>query len=330
MRLSRFAAVAATGLGMLGVCAPPGAADEPASGYAAVQQHGFTVAKEKLDAAVQCDAGAQSGNLPTVLLVPGTGGTPDEVWSWNYQRALPAAGYGWCTVALPDRALGDFPTSAEYAAYAALRTHAVSGRPIGIVGHSQGGVMAAWIAKFWPEVAAVTSTVIPIAAPLSGSGLADSLCAAGMCSPITWQMGTRSHVTTAFANAPVPAGTAFTSIQSLQDELVFPQPQAGSMRGGRTILVQDVCPGHVADHGTLLFDPVVYALVLDALDHQGQADPDRVDRSVCGQATMPGFDPVGYSTFSNTVAALMFGLLDTGNWVPADRPLPAYAAPYDN
>ncbi|MET8427917.1 alpha/beta fold hydrolase [Nocardia sp. NPDC004860] len=279
---------------------------------------------------MRCDDGARSGDRPTVLLIPGTGGTPDEVWSWNYERALPAAGYGWCTVTLPGRAMGDFSTSAEYAAYAALEAHRVSGRPIAIVGHSQGGAMAAWIAKFWPEVSAVTAAVIPIAAPLSGTALADSLCAGGMCSPIAWQMGTHSHVERAFANAPVPAGIAFTSIQSLQDELVFPQPGAGSMRGGRTVMVQDVCPGHLADHGTLLFDAVAYGLVLDALGHEGSVDPDRVDRSVCSQAVLPGSDPASAVELSATLTTLTPGLLDPGNWVPAEHPLPAYAVPYDD
>ncbi|WP_157126402.1 esterase/lipase family protein [Nocardia mikamii] len=328
MRVARVIATVAAGLGMLWVTTSPGSADEPGAGFPAVAAHEFTVDQDELAAAVQCDSGAQSGR-PTVLLIPGTGGRPDEIWSWNYEKALPAAGYGWCTVALPDRALGDFAISAEYAAYAALQAHRVSGRPIGIVGHSQGGAMAAWIAKFWPEVAAVTSDVIPIAGPLGGSAVADSLCAGGACAPIAWQMGTRSHVTWAFANAPVPDGPAFTSIQTMQDELVLPQPQAGSMRGGPTIMVQQVCPGHLADHGMLVFDPVAYALVLDALGHPGPADPSRVDRGVCAQATLPGFDPAGYTKFTNTVSALMFGLLDTRNWVPAEKPLPAYAAHYD-
>lgn len=122
---------------------------------------------------------------PTVLLIPGTGGTPEEVWAWNYERALPAAGYGVCTVTLPERALGSFAISAEYAAYAAIHAHEVSGRPIAIIGHSQGGIMAAWIAKFWPEVADVTSDVVGLAAPLSGTSLADTLCASGMCSPVS-------------------------------------------------------------------------------------------------------------------------------------------------
>ncbi|MFF3572697.1 alpha/beta fold hydrolase [Nocardia jiangxiensis] len=107
-----------------------------------------------------------------MLLIPGTGGTPAEVWSWNYARALPSAGYGVCTVALPDRALGSFATSAEYAAYAALYAHRVSGRPIAVLGHSQGGVMAFRIAKFWPQVADVASDVIGLAAPLGGTALA--------------------------------------------------------------------------------------------------------------------------------------------------------------
>lgn len=330
MRLARLATAVAVSLGILGMGTPMGSADGPDLGFPPVQEHEFTVAEEELARAVRCDDGARSGNLPTVLLIPGTGGTPEEVWSWNYERALPAAGYGWCTVALPDRALGDFPTSAEYAAYAALQTHRVSGRPIAIIGHSQGGTMAAWIAKFWPEVAAVTSDVIPIAAPLRGTAFADGLCAGGMCSPIVWQMGTTSHVTRALGNAPVPSGTDFTSIQSLQDELVFPQPHAGSMRGARTIMVQDVCPGRIADHGTLLFDAVAYGLVLDALGNGGPADPERIDRSVCAQVALPKFDLPASTGFASTISALMFGLLDADNWVTADLPLPTYASLYDN
>ncbi|WP_281189142.1 hypothetical protein [Nocardia kruczakiae] len=41
--------------------------------------HEFTVDQDELAAAVQCDSGARSGR-PTVLLIPGTGGTPDEIW----------------------------------------------------------------------------------------------------------------------------------------------------------------------------------------------------------------------------------------------------------
>jgi hypothetical protein len=38
-------------------------------------------------------------------------------------------------------------------------------------------------------------------------------------------------------------------------------------------------------------DPVSYALVMDALTHDGPVDPARVDRAVCGQLHMPYVEP---------------------------------------
>ncbi|MBY8861199.1 hypothetical protein K7711_32310 [Nocardia sp. CA2R105] len=288
---------------------------------------GFTVPAEQLARAVQCDDGARSGR-PTVLLIPSTGGTPREVWSWNYERALPAAGYGVCTVALPDRALGPFATSAEYAAYAALYAHRVSGRPIAIVGHSQGGIMAFWIAKFWPEVADAASTVIGLAAPLGGTGLSDGLCAGGRCSPISWQLRSNSHLMHAFRNAPLPSGPAYTSIASYQDEVVYPQPSASSLPGVHTVMVQDVCPGRFADHGLLVIDSAAYGLVLDTLAHHGPADAARIDHSLCSQLALPQVDWSGATGFQATLTAASVGLLNPANWTVAEPPLPAYAARY--
>lgn len=320
MRVVRLLIAAVAAVLMLGCAGAPAAlADGPGPG--------FTVPAEQLARAVQCDDGARSGR-PTVLLIPGTGGTPREVWSWNYERALPAAGYGVCTVALPDRALGSFATSAEYAAYATLYAHRVSGRPIAIVGHSQGGVMAFWIAKFWPEVADVASNVIGLAAPLDGTGLADGLCGDGRCSPIAWQMRSNSHLTHAFRNAPLRSGPAYTSIASYQDEVVFPQPTASSLPGVHTVMVQDVCPGRPADHGTLVIDSAAYGLVLDALAHHGPADVGRVDHSLCSQPALPGVDWSGGTGFQATLTALSVGLLNPANWTAAEAPLPAYAARY--
>lgn len=141
-------------------------------------------------------------------------------------------------------------------------------------------------------------------------------------------MGTDSHVTRAFRNAPLPSGPAYTSIASAQDEVVFPQPAASSSPGVRTVLIQDVCPTHIADHGTLLIDSAAFGLVLDALSHPGPAEPSRIDASVCAQPTMPDVDPASMAQFSATLAALSNGLLNPANWVSAEPPLPPYAQPY--
>jgi triacylglycerol lipase len=287
----------------------------------------LTVSEASLAAATHCDATAMSGSQ-TVLLIHGTGATPDEAWSWNYEKALPAAGFGVCTVALPDRALGDFTVSAQYAVYAARYAYRVSGQKIAIIGHSQGGLMAVWIAKFWPDVAQHSTDIISLAGNLHGTALANTLCSAGSCSLIAWQMAMGSHLTTAASNAPLPGSTSFTSIGSRDDEVVFPQPYASTLAGARTIMLQDVCPVRLVDHGLLLSDAVAYRLVLDALTHDGPASTARISPLVCLQTTMPGTDPVGSAQFANTLVALSVGLLNATRWIDAEPALPPYAAPY--
>jgi len=308
---------------LLSVVLLPGTASAASSGPP------LTVPLDELQRAVSCDGGALAGRR-TVLLIHGTGATPEEAWSWNYQRALPVAGYGVCTVRLPERALADFTLSAAYAVHAAREAYRVSGRRIAVLGHSQGGLMTAWIAKFWPDVARHSTDVLSLAGPMHGTALANTLCAAGACAPISWQMRMGSHVTNAASNAPVPTSTSFTSIGSLDDEVVFPQPVASHLAGARNVMVQDLCPGRVVDHGLLLSDAVTYRLVLDALAHDGPADPARIPPDVCNEQTMPGVDPLGAALFAPTVVSLGVGLLNAGEWTTSEAQVPAYAAPYSD
>ena len=280
--------------------------------------------RARLDAAVECDAGARAGKK-TVLLVPGTGATADEAWSWNYGRQLPRAGFGVCTVELPDRALGNFTVSAEYAVHAARTAYRISGRKIAVLGHSQGGLMAIWTAKFWPDVASHATDVIGLAANVRGTQLANTLCVMGSCAAIAWQMARGSLVTRAATRAPLPRTPSFTSIGSLTDEVVFPQPAVSALPGARHVMVQDVCPVRVVDHGLLLADSVGYALVIDALRHRGPASPARVPRSTCASVTMPGVDPMGSVSFARTLVELSLGLLDLRRYTRAEAPLPPYA-----
>ena len=54
------------------------------------------------------------------------------------------------------------------------------------------------------------------------------------------------------------------------------------------VLVQDLCPGRPVHHGALLYDAVVFAVVLDALSNPGPADLSRFDPPTCHQTWMPG------------------------------------------
>lgn len=100
---------------------------------------------------------------------------------------------------------------------------------------------------------------------------------------------------------------------TLFDEVVVPNavpPRSSPLRDGdgetSNVAVQEVCPGHVADHLTIgTFDPVAYAIVDDALDADGPADPSRIDRSVCLEPFMPGVDPLTFPTdFAGFTAAI--------------------------
>lgn len=71
------------------------------------------------------------------------------------------------------------------------------------------------------------------------------------------------------------------------------------MHGGggsiTNVAVQDVCPLNTADHlavGT--YDPVGYALAVDALTHDGPAVPARLPLTTCTKLLMPGVDPLTF------------------------------------
>ncbi len=83
--------------------------------------------------------------------VPGTGATPKDNFSWNYEPALSARHIPWCAVSLPDAGNNDIQVAGQYLVYSIRTMYARAGRPIGIIGHSQGGMAPRWALRFWPD-----------------------------------------------------------------------------------------------------------------------------------------------------------------------------------
>lgn len=282
--------------------------------------------RRELARSVRCSAKARPGNpRRTVVLVHGTGSTGHESWSWSYQRALRADGFGVCTVDLPDRGLGSFVRSAEYVVHAVRRAARRSGRDVSVVGHSQGGSLAVWVTEFWPDVARKVEDVVSIAGPLNGTEFADDLCSPGRCTALAWQSRTDARTLDALRGATLSSTTDYTSIVTIHDEIVYPQPRAGRMPGVKLVVVQDVCAADPVEHGLILGDPVTYAVVLDALTHRGSARPQRLPVPPCRQAFIPNGDPAGSAAFLQTVASFSTGLLDPRRMISAEPRLPKYA-----
>jgi triacylglycerol esterase/lipase EstA (alpha/beta hydrolase family) len=283
-----------------------------------------------LQSAVQCSGPLAGATRDPVLLVHGTFADSEINWSWNYGLALPARGEPTCTVDLPDKSAGDIQVSTEYVVYAIRTMAAESRRKVAVIGHSQGGLEARWALRWWPDIRRLVSDVIMLGTPNRGALFPDLACPGpSLCAASLYQMQSDSAFLAALNRGRDTAGAvALTSI-STTDDVVFVLPQQAVIDGKRNrvtnVTVQDVCPLHVVDHLGLAFDGPTYAIVIDALDHRGPADPSRIDRAVCATDTMPGVDRADAEArvleYSATLAVL---LGPTGPKAEDEPPLACY------
>jgi hypothetical protein len=283
------------------------AADRP---FAPVDRPGpaLTVPRADLEAAVSCRGDFSDATKPAVLLVPGTFVDADDFYSWNVMPALTARGIPWCAVSPPNRNLGDIAVAGEYDVFAIRKTFALAGRPIAVVGHSQGGMQPRWALRYWPDTRAMVADQVGVAPAHHGAPSEDlatlfptavfASCAVRGCPPAVWQLAPTSTFLKAMnSGREMFSPVSYSSIYSESDEVVAPSstrlvgpPGSG---GYRRAAIQDVCPNRFSDHlldGTV--DPVAFAMVLDAIEHPGPVDPARVDRALCAQAVIAGLDPV--------------------------------------
>lgn len=282
-----------------------------------------------LAAALKCTASPSlvGATKTPVLLVHGTAANGDYNWGANYWRALPAQGYPTCTVDLPLKAMGDIQDSAEYVVYALRTMYQQSGRKVSLIGHSQGGTLVGWAMKYWPDLATQVDDAIGLAADYKGISAGNFVCfgQGGNCAPAIWQLSIGSNLMAAFANKPLPAGPSFTSIYSLTDLAVTPQPIASTLDGGANMSVQARCPGRVVTHLGMVVDNVAYAMVKDALTNAGPASLNRVAATSCLQVYLPNIDLV---TWNYNISAGLVGVVTTmvsAETVTSEPPLRSYA-----
>lgn len=284
--------------------------------YAPLNRPGpaLSVPTAALQAALKCSGDLAAGPLEPVLLNPATGVTPEENYSWNYERAFTAQHRPWCAITMPDHTVGDIQIAGEYLVHAIRTMHAAAHRRIAIVGHSQGGMSMRWALRFWPDTRAMVDDVVGMAGTNHGTRILGA-CYAGLtkCPPADWQQSTESAFITALnSGAETFAGISYTEIYTHVDEVVQPNLTAASstsaLRTGSgaisNVATQDICPLDLYEHLTIgTIDPVAYALVMDALNHAGPAVPSRISRAVCLQVYQPGVDPLNAQNLLQMLSA---------------------------
>jgi triacylglycerol esterase/lipase EstA (alpha/beta hydrolase family) len=282
---------------------------------------------------LSCHGDLAGGAVDPVLLIAGTTLNPKVNFDWNYEPAFRARHQSYCAVTLPDNEMADIQVAAEYVVSALRTMHRRADRPIQIVGFSQGGMIGRWALKFWPDTRDLVESVIGLDPSNRGTLDADGICALA-CAPSIWQQRPHSKFTTALnAGQETYPGISYTQIYSYLDEVVVPNlPPAASSElhtgpGDITnVAVQQICPGHVADHLTMgSTDPVGYALVVDALTHGGRARADRIDRAVCLAPVMPGVDRATLAVHEARYGSHVATVLATYPPTLAEPPLRSYA-----
>jgi len=288
----------------------------------------LSVRPAALAAGLHCPADLEHTTREVVLLVPGTTMTAVEAYSWTYMPAFDALGIPYCYVEPPDRSMGDIQVSAEYSVYGIREIHRRTGRKVQILGWSQGGTQPRWALRWWPDLRAMVDDYVGITPSAHGGRSVNVLCTPN-CPPSFWQQRDGAEFEAAMnSGRETFPGIDYTVVWTHFEQVVTPAEHS-TIAGATNIATQDICPSNTGDHFALgTYDPVAYAVVLDALTHAGPADPARIDRSVCGRSYSPFVDPI---TMPLSLARMMANVTEQYlTYLRPDRepPLRDYARHY--
>lgn len=272
----------------------------------------YSLPESQLRAAIQIPSTFTYGQKPPTILVPGTGSYGGVNFASNLRKLLTGVSYAdpvWLNI--PGAMLDDAQKNSEYVAYAINYISGISqNKKLSVISWSQGGLDTQWVLKYWPSTRTVVENFLPVSPDFHGTVLADLLCLSGAsgkgllpCAPsVIQQQYTSEYVLTLRKDdgdsAYVPTTTFYSAFL---DEIVQPQSGTGASAflkdargvGVTNIEVQSICPGQPAGglytHESMLLNPLTYALIVDALTHDGPGNLDRIDKTtVCQQVFAPG------------------------------------------
>jgi triacylglycerol lipase len=197
-----------------------------------------------------------------VLLVPGYGGSRTALS--QLATRLRAEGRTATVLTLPGEGTGDLLVQAD-SVDAAVRAALAGGAPsVDVIGYSAGGVAV----KLWVDRhgGAPARRIVTLGSPLHGTRLAGAgtALAPGSCPAACRQLAPGSALLADLDDEPVPEGLPWLSLWTNDDETVQP-PDSARLNGAVNLAVQSLCPDARVSHSALPTDPIVTALVLDAL-----------------------------------------------------------------
>ncbi|WP_433125876.1 esterase/lipase family protein [Micromonospora sp. CA-240977] len=183
---------------------------------------------------------------------------------------LRADGYRAYVYQLPGLGLGDIPTSARALAGYVDQVRASTGAAtVDVVAHSEGGLVSRYYLKRLGGTATV-GRYVSLGTPQYGTYVATiaAFLGLGSCAGVVaCQQMTIGSAFLADLNAgdDTPGTVRYTTVRTLQDELVRPTGNAAVNDGATNVLIQAYCPLRVVGHLGLVLDGTAYTIVRGAL-----------------------------------------------------------------
>lgn len=207
-----------------------------------------------------------------VVLVTGLSGVAFEYES--LAGRLRYDGYRVFIFQLPDLGFGDIRDSARaLGAYIGQLKAGYGFTKLDLVGHSEGGLVSRYYLKFLGGTTSV-DRYVSLGTPQYGTYLANILAFLGLGDCLAIIACQQMTIGSTFLSQlnygdDTPGVVRYTTVRTLQDELVRPAYNATLADGATNVLVQEYCPVRVVGHVGLIYDGTVYTIVRSALADTG-------------------------------------------------------------
>jgi triacylglycerol lipase len=198
-----------------------------------------------------------------VLLVPGYGG---QTGSLSVLAArIRATGRAATVVHLPGNGTGDLNADASVLNAAVAQALDGGARSVDVIGYSAGGVVALLWARH-DDGPAKARRVITLGSPFHGAEIAAGASGfvPGACPVACQQLVPGSSLLRGLDATPVPPRPRWLSLWTTDDQVVTP-PASARLAGAINVPIQSVCPDERISHDQLPTNPVVTAIVLQAI-----------------------------------------------------------------
>ena len=191
---------------------------------------------------------------------------------------LRADGHRTFVYELPGLGLGDIVASAEALRGYVAQVRATTGAAkVDIVGHSEGGIVSRYYLKYLGGTAEV-ERYLSLGSPHYGTYLANIAEFIGVgdcigvlaCRQMTIGSEFIRHLN---AGDDTPGPVRYSTVRTLQDELVRPTATAALADGATNVLIQAYCPLRAVGHLGLILDGTTYTIIRAVLT-DGPVRPD--------------------------------------------------------